>query len=103
MTHIWCFTDSVATRSGITTGSSSAPQLDYLVSWLCRQQPQVQFLAVHVAGVRNTVADRLSRGRSQEVLAGAEAAGFCLERLLPTVEAGVVLSRVSELELRSVS
>lgn len=89
---------------GLMTGSSSAPQLDYLISCLCRQQPRVQFLAVHIAGVRNTVAhDRLSRGLSHEVLAEVEAAGFCLERLLPAVEAGVVLSRVSALELRSAS
>ena len=28
LTHMWCFTDSIATRSAVTTGSSSAPQLD---------------------------------------------------------------------------
>lgn len=85
-------------------GSSSAPQLYYLLSWLCSPQPQVQFLAEHVAGVRNnTVADKLNRGRSQEVLAEVEAAGVIHERLQAGVEAGIVLSHVSTLEHRSPS
>lgn len=67
LTHLWRFTDSVATKAAITSGSSGAPQLDYLVTWLARRSPGVQFLAVHVPGVRNVMADKLSRDRAAEV------------------------------------
>lgn len=62
LTHLWCFTDSIATRSAVITGGSGAPQLYYLITWLCQRQKSVEFVAVHVQGVLNIIADRLSRG-----------------------------------------
>lgn len=76
LTHLWCFTDSIATKELVTSRCIGAPQLDCLVTWLLTQRfPRVQFLAVHVPGVRNVVADKLSRGRAEEILADAAAAG----------------------------
>ena len=100
LSHLWCFTDSVATRSAITTGCSGAPQLDRLVTWLFLRHANVQFLAVHVPGVRNVTADGLSRGREGAVLAEAARAGLCSERLRPVAEAELVLRQVSLLEHR---
>lgn len=35
LTHLWCLTDSVATRSAVTSGSSGTPQLNFLVICGC--------------------------------------------------------------------
>ena len=100
VSHLWCFTNSVTTKSSITTESSGAPQLDHLVSWLFRQHAPVQFLAVHVPGVRNVRADGLSRGRVWTVVEEAEAAGLRSERLRPVAEAALVLRYTSMLQHR---
>lgn len=101
LTHLWVFTDSAATKSAITSGSSSgAPQLDYLVTWLGRSHPSVQFLGVHIPGVRNVVADKLSRGRSAEVLAEVADAGLASERLYPAPDLARVIRHVASLEHR---
>lgn len=71
----------------MTTGSSGAPQLDYLVTWLCLRQSGVQFVGVHVPGVLNVVADKLSRGAAESVLTEVRAAGMVSERLHPDADA----------------
>ena len=102
LTHLWCFTDSVASKAALTSECSSAPQLDSLVTWLGQSQPAVQYLAVHVPGVCNVTADKLSRGRELEVLAEVEAAGLRSERLLPVASSKALLRRVAALEHRHV-
>lgn len=54
-------------------------------------------------GVRNVVADMLSRGRAEEVLADVAAAGLVSERLHPVADATVILlSHIALLEHRRV-
>ncbi|KAL3914680.1 MAG: hypothetical protein SGPRY_007546 [Prymnesium sp.] len=98
LSHLWYLTDSVATRSAITTGNSGAPQLDFLVTWLCQRQPGVQFIAVHGKGVRNVVADRLSRGGAAGVLSEVQEAGLLCERLFPDPEAVSVIRHTASLD-----
>ena len=75
LTHMVVFTDSIATARAVTTGSSAALQLNFLVKWLQRQHPQVQWLGIHQPGRRNCAADGLSRDKAAEVIAEAAAAG----------------------------
>lgn len=100
LAHLWCFTDSIATSSAITSGSSGAPQLNFLVTWLSQRQPSVQFISVHVPGVRNVVADRLSRRDAPRVLEEVAAAGTSSERLRPAPDVESMLLHVSSLEHR---
>lgn len=86
----------------MTTGCSGAPQLDYLVTWLCQRQSGVQFVGVHVPGVRNVIADKLSRGAVASVLAEVHAVGMVSEQLRPHSDAGSVLRRLATLEHRRI-
>ena len=60
-THMVIFTDSSATEIAVNTGNSPSPQLNFLVRWLIERWPGVQFLGVWQKGIRNDVADRISR------------------------------------------
>lgn len=51
-------------------------------------------MAVHVVGICSYAADDISRGRAGDVLAEADAAGLCCERLSPVAEAALVLKQV---------
>jgi hypothetical protein len=77
VSHLVCFTDSDATAKALVAGGSGAPQLNFLVEWLQTRHPSVMFLGVHQRGVRNGVADALSRKRSdgQRVVREAAATG----------------------------
>lgn len=74
LTHLYCYTDSDATRAAINHDGSASPQLNLLAADLAatldaeRVAPTLQLLAVHLAGARNDVADALSRGRQRAVL-----------------------------------
>ena len=80
-THLVIFTDSEASELAINTGNSPSPQLNYLIGWLQQRWPRVQLLAVWQKGVRNDVADRISRHSSEEVQQEAAAAGLVVRRL----------------------
>ena len=69
VSHAFTFTDSIATKSTVNHDGSPSPQLTFLITWLTKRLQElaketgtrtVQLLAVHVAGVRNVGADRLS-------------------------------------------
>ena len=81
VTHLVVFTDSAATESAINSGNSASPQMNVLVRWLVARWPSVQFMGVWQQGVRNDVADGISRTRLAAVLAEAEAAGLSVQRL----------------------
>jgi len=67
LTHLLCFTDSVATRAAVNQNSSGSPQLNFIVRDRFQQLDStslgraVQLQAVHVPGVLNCAADNLSR------------------------------------------
>ena len=65
LSHMIVFTDSVATAQALTTGSSGAPQINYLVQWLQQRHPTVQWLGIHQPGKRNCAADGLSRDSAE--------------------------------------
>ena len=75
------FTDSEASEQAINTGNSPSPQLNYLIEWLQQRWPRVQLLAVWQQGVRNDVADRISRHSCAAVLEEAAAASLRPRRL----------------------
>lgn len=91
VTHAICFTDSVATASGLTTAASHAPQLNTMLSWLFNRNRQVQFLGVHQKGLRNQASDRLSRGKGAAVLVEAAQSGLRVEQLHPHSSAARML------------
>jgi hypothetical protein len=81
------FTDCDAAKAATNTGSSPSPQMNWLLAWLFRRHPQVQFLALHIAGKRNWGADGLSRDGAdgatiKEVLASVEHGGRMRARRL---------------------
>jgi len=75
LTHLTIFTDSTPVQEAIQSSSSGSPQLNFIVNWLFQRHPDVQFMAIHQPGVRNSAADGLSRSASQTVLSDAIAAG----------------------------
>ena len=85
VTHLVVFTDSDATARMLTTASSAAPQLECIVRWLCRQHASTQLLGVHIPGVSNTAADKLSRGAQAEVLEDLMRAHVHIQRVRPGV------------------
>ena len=103
VTHLVVYTDSDATARGLTTGSSGAPQLNLLLSWLMEQHPAVQFLGVHQPGVRNIAADRSSRsaGGHEVVLQEARDSGSVVETLGPAQGAHVLLDTLLRTPLRA--
>jgi hypothetical protein len=78
ITHLTIFTDSSAVQQAFQSSSSGSPQLNFIVSWLFQRHPDVQFMAIHQPGVRNTAADRLSRTDSAAVLREAAATGAAI-------------------------
>ena len=84
LTHLYCFTDSIATRSMVNHNGSGSPQLNHFAiqmeERLLRQAdglaPRLQLLAVHVAGPDNVLADAISRRREGGMIAEATAHGF---------------------------
>lgn len=85
--HVICFTDSYATAEGLTAASGSdAPQLSFLVRWLCERRAGMQFLGMHQRGLRNVTSDRLSRGHQEPVLQELSAAGIHVRSLSPTAD-----------------
>ena len=76
VTHVACFTDSLASVGALNSGNSPSLQLNALVQWLFAQLPGVQFLAIHQQGIRNERADGISRHRAAAVVAEAAAAGL---------------------------
>ena len=80
-THMVIFTDSEATEAAINSGNSGSPQMNGMIQWLFERWPGVQFLGVWQKGVRNDVADGISRQGLAEVLAQAQAAGLVARRL----------------------
>ncbi|KAL3908273.1 MAG: hypothetical protein SGPRY_009864, partial [Prymnesium sp.] len=97
VTHMICFTDSDATAKGLTSG---APQLNYLISWLCGRWGSTQFLGVHQKGSRNITSDRLSRGDRDLVLSELPSLGIRVRELSPTAEAGAMLELAKGQPLR---
>ena len=79
--HAVCFTDSMATKSVLTSGASPAPQLNELAMWLFSRLPGVQILAIHQPGVRNDAADGISRSDLAKVLREVRQAGWRPERV----------------------
>ena len=77
------FTDCDAAKAATNTGSSPSPQMNWLLAWLFKRHPHVQFLALHIAGKRNWGADGLSRD-------GAD--GATIAEVLAAVEAGEQLT-----------
>ena len=67
--HMIIFTDSSATEVAINTGNSPSPQLNFLIRWLVQRWPAVQFLGVWQKGIRNDIADKISRKDLLAVLA----------------------------------
>ena len=100
LTHMVVFTDSVATARAFTTGSSGAPQLNFLVQWLHERHPRVQWLGVHQPGKRNCAADALSRDGTAEVLAEAATAGLVVVEMAAAPEAWAALEYAMSLPLR---
>ena len=101
LTHMVVFTDSIATARALTTGSSDAPQLNFLVKWLQWCNPGVQFLGIHQPGRRNCAADGLSRDKSTEVLAEAAAAGAVTVELETRAEAWQALASALAMPLKA--
>ena len=95
LTHLTIFTDSTPVQEAIQSSSSGSPQLNFIVNWLFQRHPDVQFMAIHQPGVRNSAADGLSRSASQTVLSDAIAAGANPLRL-PLHEHATDLMRVRE-------
>ena len=54
-------TIAAGATAAANTGNSPSPQLNFLVRWLIERWPGVQFLGVWQKGIRNDVADRISR------------------------------------------
>ena len=100
VTHMVVFTDSVATVQALTTGSSSAPQINYLVQWLQTRHPHVQWLGIHQPGKRNCAADGLSRDGTDSVLAEVSAAGAVVVQLAAMPAAWSALEYAMTLPLR---
>lgn len=100
VTHMICFTDSDATSKGLTAAGSGAPQLNYLISWLCGRWGSTQFLGVHQKGSRNITSDRLSRGDRDLVLSELSSLGIRVRELSPTAEAGAMLELAKGQPLR---
>jgi hypothetical protein len=90
-THLVVYTDSEATEAAINSGNSPSPQMDTLVRWLVERHPGVQLLGVWQQGVRNDVADAISRDGLGTVLQEAAAAGLLPRRLPLCSEAGALL------------
>ena len=74
--HAVCFTDSMATKSVLTSGASPAPQLNELAMWLFGRVPGVQILSIHQPGKRNDAADGISRADLAKVLSEVRQAGW---------------------------
>ena len=100
LTHMVVFTDSVATAQALTTGSSSAPQINYLVQWLQQRHPSVQWLGIHQPGKRNCAADGLSRDGTDTVLAEVTASGAVTVELTAAQAAWRALEHAMSLPLR---
>ena len=95
LTHVVCFSDSVSAAYAVTTGNSSAPQLNVIIRQLQSWVVGVQLIGVHQPGVRNGVSDGLSRGRLGEVLSSLHSVGLRPERL-PLVEGWEALMEASQ-------
>ena len=90
--HAVCFTDSMATKSVLTSGASPAPQLNELAMWLFGRLPGVQILAIHQPGKRNDAADGISRSDLLGVLSDVSKAGWRHVRV-PVPEGAWALAR----------
>jgi ribonuclease HI len=99
--HIVVFTDSEATEAAINSANSPSPQLNVIVQWLFSRWPKVQVLGVWQQGVRNAVADRLSRRGLDEVLAEARRHGLRPRRIQPDASADQLLVEVWSTEQAS--
>ena len=80
-THMIVYTDSSVAEVAINTGNSPSPQINFLIRWLVERWPNVQFLGVWQKGIRNDVADRISRAGLAAVLDEAERAKLRLRQL----------------------
>ena len=78
---LYVFTDSTAVVAATQSSNSSSPQMNAVVRWLFDRRPQLQLVALHQPGVRNGVADALSRAGTDRVLAEARAAGAITLRI----------------------
>ena len=74
--------------------------MNLMIEWLVGQS-SVQMLGVWLPGVRNDVADALSRGRASEVLGEVEAMGVHIVELQPRRGAAAMLRRALAAPLRS--
>ena len=101
LSHLVIFSDSTAVVAAINSGSSSSPQLNFIVRWMFDRNPHVQFMAVHQPGVRNTAADDLSRFASAQVISDARAAGARVHELTVPSHALVMMTIVSETDQRA--
>ena len=97
LTHLTIFTDSTPVREAIQSSSSGSPQLNFIINWLFQRWPDVQFMAIHQPGVRNSAADSLSRTDSKSVLKDAKAAGAKLIQL-PVPEHAIELMHTAALK-----
>jgi hypothetical protein len=93
-THMVVYTDSAATEAAINSANSPSPQMNAIVKWLFERWPGVQFLGVWQKGIRNDVADRISRGKLSSVIAEAEAGGLATRRIEPSDSACALLLEV---------
>lgn len=99
-THMIIFTDSSPFAAAVTTGNSISPQCDEIVQWLFLRHNSTQFLGVHQKGIRNVVADALSRGRGDEFVTRAIECGMRAERLRPRSGANTLLQRAADVHQR---
>ena len=76
MTHIIMFSDSSATVGAVQTACSPSPQMNHILQWLFGKIGRTQVLAVHQPGVRNVVADAISRHGLCDTLREARAHGL---------------------------
>ena len=93
-THMVIFTDSSATEVAINTGNSPSPQLNFLIRWLVQRWPAVQFLGVWQKGIRNDIADKISRKDLSAVLADVSQHDLSARELLACEGAEDLMRRV---------
>ena len=93
-THMVIFTDSSATEVAINTGNSPSPQLNFLIRWLVQRWPSVQFLGVWQKGIRNDIADKISRKDLSAVLADVSQHDLSARELLACEGAEDLMRRV---------